>query len=218
MNSKNGLVAVALDYDGVIVDSMALQEKAWRGAARDVAVPHAVEEALVRNLYRGYSGNRMFEGLGLLPEVKRKLRAAKDTRWESELAKVPLFSGAAEGIRRLAGLCHIGIATTAQRQHVDRVLTREGLQDCIVAIVTDRDAPRPKPYPDMLVNLICGPLQADADSSLMVGDTDTDRQMAMAAGVEFLRFDAGKKETTAHQMTVTSWRDLVGLVIGRVAV
>ena len=217
MNSKSKLKALILDYDGVIVESMGQQKQAWRYAAREVEVTPAVEESLVGNLYSGHAGDRMFDGLDLSPKVRKNLRAVKDARWESEWAKVPLFLGAAKAIRRLASLCRIGIATTAQRRHVYKVLNREGIQDCIVAVATDRDAPRPKPYPDILLDLIHGPLRADADSSLMIGDTDTDRQMARSAGVEFLLFDTGGKEPQAGGVAVMNWDDLERFVIERVA-
>lgn len=217
MSSKTKLKALILDYDGVVVESMGLQEEAWRYAAREVGMPRAVEEGLVRNLYSGRASDRMFEGLHLSHDARRNLRAVKDRRWELECARVPVSSGAANTIRGLARLCRIGIATTAQRRHVDKVLLREGIQDCIVAIRTDRDAPRPKPYPDMLLDLIHGPLRADVDSSLMVGDTDTDRQMARAAGVAFLLFDARGKAPTAGGMAVMNWGDLERFVLGRVA-
>ena len=218
MSSKRRLKALILDYDGVIVESMGPQEEAWRDAAREVGVSSQVEEGLVANLYSGHSGDRMFEDLGLPAEVRRNLRTAKDRRWELECAKVPLFSGAAEAIRRLARLCSIGIATTANRRHVYEMLTRNGIQNYIASIATDRDAPRPKPYPDMLLNLIHGPLCADADSSLMVGDTDTDREMAESAGIDFLLFDGGAKAPQVGGMVVMSWDDLERFVIGRVKV
>ena len=218
MKSQRKLKALILDYDGVIVDSMGRQEQAWRNAAREVKVPRAVEENLVGNLYSGRSADRMFRGLAISSTVRTKLRVVKDRIWENECARVPLFSGAGTEMRRLASLCRIGIATTADRRHVETVLTREGIRDCIVAITTDRDVPRPKPYPDMLLELINGPLAAAPDSSLMVGDSDTDRQMARAAAVEFLLFDAAQNGPRAEGMTAVSWNDLGRFVVERMAV
>jgi phosphoglycolate phosphatase-like HAD superfamily hydrolase len=106
----------------------------------------------------------------------------------------------------------VGIATCSPRENVEKFLRRENLSDCISAIITDSEAPRPKPHPDMLLTLI-EELDGTPNSSLMVGDADSDRQMARSAGVRFLHLDTISGNKIPSAATVDNWDDLAYFVL-----
>lgn len=182
--------ALALDFDGVIVDSLDRQERAWRAALAKTEPPATgrnSEACVIENLLRGYAGARIFEGSGLSAEQRRVARREKDRRWLQTRFSVPLFSGCREVLPRLATVLPTYIATTAPKDYVYGVLQGAGLPGVIRAVVTDDDVDRPKPDPAMLERIaaIAG---VNPSEILMVGDSSTDLEMAERTGSPFLLF------------------------------
>lgn len=203
---KKLLRFVALDFDGVIVDSMGLQEKAWRDAAREVTRDVKIEQTLVANLYSGYAGSRMFDGLDLSPHILKQLRITKNQLWLRARDSAPIFPDAREVLRELHPFLAFGIGTTAPRCYVDSVLRRAGLLGLIAAIVTNDDAPRPKPEAAFLHELFTRAHYC-REESVMVGDTRTDLHLAANAGVSFIGFGS-QLSTDIGISCVSNWRSL----------
>ena len=99
----------------------------------------------------------MFEAFatdrGLAPDGRwaEQLMTAKTIRMQALLREgSPLYPGAAERIRELAGLVPMAIASGALRHEILMVLERAGLTPCFTAIVaageTTRGKPAPEPY------------------------------------------------------------------------
>lgn len=179
--------AVIFDFDGVIADSMPLQAAAWEHAVGQVlgaSSAHGnrqqIRAALLRNLYRGHAGPRMFEGIRLSPERTVALRAAKNEAWKERWSEVPLVPGAEEHIDRLADTFTLSVATSAPRAYVDEVLDRS-IRDRFAEVLTDADVGAPKPSPDLL-HAIAERTGVPLRATCMVGDTATDLHMAQAAG------------------------------------
>ena len=95
----------------------------------------------------------------------------------------PLYPGIAEVVTALAerGDTLLGIATGKSQRGVERLLTREGWQGHFVTIQTADENPS-KPDPSMILNAMAQ-TGADPASTLMIGDTTYDIEMARAAGV-----------------------------------
>ncbi len=201
-------MVVVLDFDGVVVDSMPLQERAWREAARSAPKCEEPEDAIVRNLYTGKAREKMFDGLELSKEKKRLLRAKKDELWFRLRRTVPLMPGARKIIPLLARRYRVAIATTADRAYVENVLSRERLDRYISHVITDADVSRPKPAPDMLEALAIR-FGIGVSKLYLVGDTDSDQDMSRAAGCTFIRFGLCEGAASPRAQTVAeSWRHL----------
>ena len=211
--------AVALDFDGVVVDSMPLQESAWRRAARKVGAEESLIDQLCQRLYAGSAGERMFDGLPLGPAERRRLRAKKDLLWRRERDGVPLMEGVAKWLPHIAARYPVAIATTADRGYVEGVLSRHQLDPCVLRVVTDMDVPEPKPAPHMLMD-IARSLQIGPECLCMVGDTVADFQMSLAAGAPFVLL--GRARTfwnlpNAMYVLVRNWRELARLLLKQAA-
>lgn len=175
---------VVLDCDGTLVDSqyriIACMNTAFQAfglhlpAAADVraVVGLSLEEAIARLL------PPESELVAPLAAVYR--RAFLSLR-ESSPEPEPLYDGAAEAIRRLdaAGFL-LGIATGKSRRGLDAVLAAHGLSSHFVTLQT-ADLHPGKPDPAMLRQAMAE-AGAEGMSTVMVGDTTFDMEMARRAG------------------------------------
>lgn len=201
------------DWDGTVVDSMGIQEECWRASARSAGVDSVAEGVLVKNLRAGRAGEHMFDGLGYLPAATRVgLRSVKDRLWEERRPEALPFPGAVEGLRAIAGRCRVGIATCSPRAHVEHRLSVAGITHCVVAITTDAEARHPKPHPAMLLDLL-RILDVVPERSLMVGDAESDRKMASAAGVAFLHLDTVSPREDVSPESAGCWNELTCRVL-----
>lgn len=177
-------IAISFDFDGVIVDSMSLQEQAWTEAAKIVGIDPS---QLVDNLYKGFAGSRMFQDLKLTSKQASSLRQIKDDLWNIMWSRVSVFPGASEGLRQLSQIARLAIVSSAPREYIDLILKSESLLDIFTTIVTDADSPAPKPDPSMLF-LAAPALDSPVSDIWLVGDTFTDQEMGLAANCNFLFF------------------------------
>ena len=95
----------------------------------------------------------------------------------------PLYAGIAEVVAELAARDDVvlGIATGKSRRGVARILEREGWHGRFLTIQTADDHPS-KPHPSMILRAM-QETDANPASTLMVGDTTYDIEMARRAGV-----------------------------------
>ena len=100
-----------------------------------------------------------------------------------------LFGGMRELLDELRGKHLLAIATGKSRKGLDRDLDFHGLKP-LFAASRCADETNPKPHPAMLLELM-GELGVEAPSSLMIGDTSHDMEMARAAEVDALAVSYG---------------------------
>jgi len=95
----------------------------------------------------------------------------------------PVYAGVAKAVGALAGRAdmRLGIATGKSRRGVARILQREGWSDLFVTIQTADDHPS-KPHPSMILRAM-GEVDVEPRSTLMVGDSTYDMEMARNACV-----------------------------------
>lgn len=75
------------------------------------------------------------------------------------------------------------------------------------AVVTSRDVPRPKPYPDMLIEA-ARQLALRPGELLFVGDSELDQSAAMTAGVRFVAY----RNDLQTDIKITSHQQLLDLL------
>ncbi len=176
---------VVFDCDGTLVDSQRAIIEAMRRAFAALGLPRPADTAVRRVI-----------GLSL-PQAMARLRPEDDERAQARLVaayresflalradpahREPLFAGAREAVEALeaAGFL-LGIATGKSRRGLQATLERTGLAGRFVTLQTADDAPS-KPHPAMLERAM-DEAGAEADETVLVGDTTFDIEMALAAG------------------------------------
>ncbi len=173
---------LVFDWDGTLMDSTALIVASLQTACRELGLPVPPDERA-----------RYIIGLGLndamahvLPDVDPAEYPRVAERYGNHFRQgdpaTPLFPGAEEALRALsADGCLLAVATGKSRRGLDRALEQTGLKSVFHATRCGEESGA-KPHPGMLHHLI-GALGASAQSTLMIGDTTHDLQMAINAGV-----------------------------------
>ncbi len=184
---------IVFDWDGTLVDSTAIIASCLQAACRDVGEPVPDE-----------SSARFVIGLGLRDALARvapnlaverypELSARYRDHYLARDPDIPLFPGARELLDDLAAAGYLlGVATGKTRVGLDRALAAHALRDRFHA-TRCADEGRPKPHPDMLLNLM-DRLGAPAERTLMIGDTTHDLEVARGAGARAVAVAYGAHE------------------------
>lgn len=208
--------AIVFDFDGVIADSMPLQEACWRSAVRLImkADGDEVESKIIRNLYDGFAGTQMFLDVEVTDEQQGLLRRTKDEQWSKINAQTPLMADASMIIRELKNGFVLSIATTAERNYVEAVLNREDLMSSFRFIATNADVSRPKPASD-LVDAIVEKGNFHKNEVCVIGDSENDRLMARNADVGFVLFgEQLRVKSESDMIHLTNWKEVRKLFFG----
>lgn len=111
-------------------------------------------------------------------------------------------------LQLLSGTFPLAVATN-RGASMPEILSHFGLSGYFRAVVTSRDVSRPKPHPDMVV-LAARRLGADPREIAFVGDSELDRQAALAAGATFVAY----RWTGEGGIRIDGHRDLIPLLLG----
>lgn len=132
----------------------------------------------------------------------------------------PMFPGALEAIRELAGRPDVllGVATGKSRRGVAGLFERFGIESHFVTIQTADTHPS-KPHPSMILEAMAE-VGGRAEETVMIGDTTYDIEMARAAGVGAIGVGWGYHpvvalEAAGAHVIVERCQELVGAVDGR---
>jgi phosphoglycolate phosphatase len=178
---------VIFDCDGTLVDSQNAICAAMTSAFTTLGLPVPPRPAVLGIV--GLSLPQAFAVLagehtsGVQARLVELYRADFPGKHDPAIVHDPLFAGIGEAIATLARREDVvlGIATGKSRRGVARILTREGWQAHFLTIQTADDNPS-KPHPAMILRAMdetgVGPA-----STLMIGDTTYDIEMARSAEV-----------------------------------
>jgi phosphoglycolate phosphatase len=131
----------------------------------------------------------------------------------------PLFPGVAEMLAELS--CRpdtvLGIATGKSRRGADYIVERHGWGDLFATIQTADDAAS-KPHPEMILRAM-RETGARPEATLMIGDSNFDMEMAVAAGVAPVAVSWGFQSVAALKVAgaahvIEDWAALPGLIGG----
>ena len=188
------LDAIVLDFDGVIVNSEPLHLRAYQWVLHEEGL-----EFSAREYYEDFVG---LTDLAVFNRVAESRRGGRDDAWVAAVtarktervkellrSNSPLFPGAAEHVRLLAGRWPVALASGALRPEIDQVLDGAGLRDAFVAIVAAGDTPRSKPAPDPYLRALerlSAHVGRPLDPAAVVGVEDT-RQGLLALRAAGLR-------------------------------
>lgn len=174
------------DCDGTLVDSqhniVAAMDAAWRAHGLEPAAAAAVRRVVGLPLLDAIASLHP-DGAGEMHEslCEHYKQAFQDLRRQPDHHE-PLFPGTVEALDALeAAGCMLAVATGKSRRGLDATLSRHGLVHRFMALKTADDGPG-KPNPHMLLQAMAE-AGVDADSTLMIGDTVYDIEMARNARV-----------------------------------
>jgi phosphoglycolate phosphatase len=181
--SANAWRLLVFDWDGTLMDSIAAIVACTHRAVADSGLEPPPERDIRHAVGMGLrdSMERFFPGVD--EALCARMVAAYRRHWLESFKDEPrLFAGSVEALRRLHAAGYlIAIATAKGRQGLMRELARTELEALVVATRTV-DECLPKPHPAMLLDLMAE-LGTTCDSTLMIGDTLWDLEMARNAGV-----------------------------------
>lgn len=185
---------VIFDCDGTLVDSQNVIfaamahafESAGLGVPSREAVLSIVGLSLPQAITQVKAAHAIPHDEALLVRLLEGYKDAFNTLRQDPAHEEPMFPGAREGVLELASRNDVvlGIATGKSRRGVDRLLETRGLDGCFATIQTADDAPS-KPHPAMIEQAIAE-AGATPATTMMIGDTTFDIQMALSAGVRGL--------------------------------
>ena len=148
--------AVVFDLDGVILDT----EELWT----------QVREALARERGGRWSERAQSDMMGMSStewsrymhdvvglseppeEINREVVARMLDRYTERL---PVVDGAVQAVQRLAARWPLGLASSSNRELVDRALALSGLDRYFTATVSSEEVARGKPAPDVYLEAAC---------------------------------------------------------------
>ena len=178
---------VIYDCDGVLFDS--LEANRWfycyfcRTLGRN---PLTEEELRYANSHTAREGIRH-----LFPNAPEKESQALDlfSRMDPEesaarLKPEPNLLPALKSLKKRGILCAISTSRTTNMEHI---LERFALKPFFDLVVTSRDVRHPKPHPES-VEKILRAFALRREDALLVGDSETDRETALAAGIRFVAY------------------------------
>jgi phosphoglycolate phosphatase len=176
---------LVFDWDGTLADSTEVIAEALRGACADVGLPMPDPASARFVIGLGLRDALSRVAPGLDPERYPELSLHYRRRFLARDPEIPLFEGARELLDELAGAGYLlAVATGKTRIGLDRAMANAGLAGRFHA-TRCADEGLPKPHPEMLLHLMDA-LAVDARSTLMIGDTTHDLELARGAGADAL--------------------------------
>lgn len=113
-----------------------------------------------------------------------------------------------EVIATLSSRYPLAVATNRGTSMAE-ILIHFGLAGYFKTVITSRDVPRPKPFPDML-HLAARRLGLEEAELLFVGDSELDAAAATAAGIPFIAY----RSMQGDAPSISSHREIYGLLAG----
>ncbi|GJE16798.1 HAD-IA family hydrolase [Methylobacterium marchantiae] len=175
---------VVFDVDGTLVDSqhliVAAQGMAF--AEHGMEAPTRAVSLSVVGLSLPQAFRRLVGEQGPIESLSESYKRAFNTLRLDPSYEEPLFPGMGDLIERLRARedLRLGLATGKSRRGVDRLIESHGWGDVFATTQTADDAPS-KPDPTMLRRAMAD-VGAVPETTVMIGDTTYDMDMAVSAG------------------------------------
>ena len=178
------LSAILFDCDGVLFDSARANIGFFNAVLERIDRPRltAEQESLARTMASPQLMQALFgDDSRAVEEARREAQKLDYGPFYLLMDPVPRLY---DVLAHLAESYRLGMATNRGKT-VPGVVERFGLSRYFASAVGTLDVPRPKPYPDMLQKCLMD-LDVEAHQALYVGDAESDRLAADAAGIDFI--------------------------------
>jgi beta-phosphoglucomutase len=200
-------MAMALDMDGVIVDSNPLHVAAWIEYNRRIGIETG--KAAMERMYGRRNDEIVgdFLGPGLSAEEIAAHGAAKEKLYREMLEpklEETLVPGVREFLRRQAAV-PIALATNAEPGNVDFILDRSGLRAYFRVVVDGHQVRHPKPHPE--IYLRAAQLLSVAPGNCVVfEDSFSGVAAARAAGARIVGLRTTHRELPGAELSIDDFR------------
>jgi HAD superfamily hydrolase (TIGR01509 family) len=175
--------AVVFDLDGVIIDSEELWDEVREGLARERGGRWSAQAQADMMGMSSTEWSRYLHdvvGLSELPEaINREVVHRMLDRYSERL---PLIDGAVDAVKHLAAHWPLGVASSSNRELIDRVLQVSGLAPYFKATVSSEEVERGKPAPDVYLEA-ARRLGVRPSRSVAIEDSASGIRSAHAAGM-----------------------------------
>jgi HAD superfamily hydrolase (TIGR01509 family) len=178
--------AVVFDLDGVIVDSEQVWDEVREGLARERGGRWSEQaQADMMGMSSTEWSRYMHDAVGLPESPDEINREVVRRMLERYSDRLPLIEGAPEAVERLAAEWPLGLASSSNRELIDRVLDVSGLARHFAATVSSEEVSRGKPAPDVYLET-ARRLGVDAAQVAAIEDSANGLRSAHAAGMRVL--------------------------------
>jgi HAD superfamily hydrolase (TIGR01509 family) len=175
--------AVVFDLDGVVIDSEELWDEVREGLARERGGRWSAQaQADMMGMSSTEWSLYLHEVVGL-PEPPEEInREVVDRMIARYSRRLPLIDGAVEAVEQLAPHWPLGVASSSNRELIDRVLEVSGLAPYFEVTVSSEEVAHGKPAPDVYVEA-ARRLGVDSSRSVAIEDSAGGIRSAHAAGM-----------------------------------
>jgi HAD superfamily hydrolase (TIGR01509 family) len=177
------ITAVVFDLDGLILDTEELWDEVRETLARERGGRWSDRaQADMMGMSSPEWSRYMHEVVGLAEppeEINREVVARMLDRYAERL---PLIDGAVEAVERIAARWPLGLASSSNRELIDRALEVSGLAQHFRSTVSSEEVARGKPAPDVYLEA-ARRLGVDPTTSAAIEDSSSGIRSAHAAGM-----------------------------------
>jgi HAD superfamily hydrolase (TIGR01509 family) len=176
--------AVVFDLDGVILDSEELWDEVREGLARERGGRWSEQaQADMMGMSSTEWSRYLHEVIGL-PETPGEINREVVRRMLSRYSEhLPLIDGAVDAVKRLAAHWPLGVASSSNRELIDRALELSGLAPYFKVTVSSEEVERGKPAPDVYLEA-ARRLGVEPSRSVAIEDSAGGIRSAHAAGMQ----------------------------------
>jgi HAD superfamily hydrolase (TIGR01509 family) len=175
--------AVVFDLDGVILDSEQVWDEVRAGLARERGGRWSEQaQADMMGMSSTEWSRYMHDVVGLSAppeEINLEVVRRMLDRYSHDL---PLIEGAVEAVKRLADHWPLGVASSSNRELIDRVLEVAGLATYFGVTVSSEEVQRGKPAPDVYLEAVRR-LAVEPQHAVAIEDSANGIRSAHAAGM-----------------------------------
>jgi HAD superfamily hydrolase (TIGR01509 family) len=175
--------AVVFDLDGVILDTEELWNEVREGLARERGGRWSERaQADMMGMSSTEWSRYMHDVVGLAEPPEEINREVVRRMLDRYAERLPLIDGAVEAVERLAARWPLGLASSSNRELIDRALAVSGLAAYFRATVSSEEVPRGKPGPDVYLEA-ARRLGVDPHRCAAIEDSANGIRSARAAGM-----------------------------------
>src|ERR671937_2858847 len=178
--------AVVFDLDGVILDTEQLWDEVREGLARERGGRWSERaQSDMMGMSSTEWSRYMHDVVGLAEapeEINRDVVSRMVERYEQEL---PLIDGAVDAVRRIAARWPLGLASSSNRELIERALAVSGLAPLFRATVSSEEVARGKPAPDVYLE-VARRLDVEPTTCAAIEDSANGIRSAHAAGMRVI--------------------------------
>ena len=202
IRSHRHIRAVLFDLDGVLIDSYDVWYHQFQDALRYFGF-----QPISETIFRQHWGRSTADDVRtFMPGVSvNEVRQYFQDHYEEYMPFLKTAPHARDVLYELRELgLRLGCVTNSHRMIVQDIMVHLALGEFFDAVMTADDVAKPKPAPDMLVQ-ICRRLNVTPQEAIFVGDTVTDMTAGEAAGCCVIGYRNNKKECITDLQQLSVW-------------